>query len=240
MIQKGMALRFNENYINEIEFAKKLNFEFFQIWFFNGTLSVNSIQEPKQNKIKEYGFPIIIHAVFDINDFEKNGHKLLELVDYFDHKEVIIHPVCISEEITNKTIFKLLEQITLIHQKLKKRHIKLYVENNSIIDGFFNSVDELKIIFDSNPEIGLLLDLAHINDYNHLRNIIKMRKPECIHIADKRFGVPHEHLALGDGDLNFDMIFKEIIPGFNGRIILEAVDDSIEKSKRIIDSLFHI
>ena len=235
-----MALRFNEDYLAEIKFAEKLNFEFFQIWFFNGTLSVNSLQEPKENKIKEYGFPIILHAVFDINDFEKYGKKLLELLDYSGQKEVIIHPVCTSEEITSKTVFKLSEQIARIYQELKKRQIKLYVENNSIIDGFFNSVDELSVIFDNNSEIELLLDLAHINGYSHLRDIIKMRKPKCIHIADKRFGVPHEHIALGDGDLNFAMIFKEMIPDFNGRIILEAVESNndIEKSKQIIDNLF--
>ena len=68
MIQKGMALRFKEDYQSEVEFAKRLGFDFFQVWFFNGELSAKSLPEPRKIKIKECGFPIIIHAAFDIND----------------------------------------------------------------------------------------------------------------------------------------------------------------------------
>ena len=111
----------------------------------------------------------------------------------------------------------------------------------SVIDGFFNSVDELHIVFDANPDIGLLLDLAHINDYDHLRDIVKMRRPECIHIADKRFGIPHEHLPIGDGELDFKMIFQEIIPAYSGRLILEAVESEgdIIKSAKSLDELLN-
>lgn len=240
MVHNGMALRYKENYQSEIEFAKTLGFDFFQIWFFNGVLSVDSLQEPKENEIKDCGFPIIIHAVFDINDFEKHGQRLLELVDFFNHSEVIIHPVCTSEEISDETVYVLSGKLKSINNEFRKRKVKLYVENNSIIDRFFNTVEDLRVVFDHNADIGLLLDLAHINDNEHLRDIIKMRKPECIHIADKRFGVPHEHLTLGEGDLDFDMIFTQLIPKYEGRIILEAVDskEDIEKSKRKIDSLF--
>jgi len=240
MLQKGMALRFNEEYYAEAEYAKKLNFSFFQIWFFNGCLSINKLDEPKEKKVKENGFPIILHALFDINDFEKYDDKLLELLSFFNHKEVIIHPVCTSEKVSSRTVFVLAEKINHIHKRLQERQIKLFVENNSVMDGFFNTVDELRVVFDNNPNIGLLLDLAHINDYDHLNEIVKMRYPECIHIADKRFGIPHEHIALGEGDLDFTMIFEKIIPQYSGKIILEAVDtkEDVEKSKIIIDSLF--
>jgi len=240
MVTKGIALRFKEDYADEIKFAKSHNFDFFQVWFYNGELCANSLSEPREIKIKEHGFPIIIHAAFDINDFEKHGQRLLELVEFFGHSEVIIHPVCTSETITEKTVFTLAKKLDLIYEKLEKRDVKLYVENNSTIDGFFNSVEDLRVVFDNNTNFGLLIDLAHINDYDHLINIVKMRRPECIHIADKRFGVPHEHLTLGKGDLDFHMIFRDIIPDFDGRIILEAVKtkNGVAKSKGIIDRLF--
>jgi sugar phosphate isomerase/epimerase len=240
MIYKGMALRFRENYTEEIDYARSLGFDYFQIWFYNGVLSVETLPEPKEQAIKKALFPVILHAVFDMPDYEQYGQKLLELIEFFGHKEVIIHPICKSEQITTDTIYSLKTKINLIHQKLSKRNVKLYVENNSVIDGFFNTIDDLRIIFESCPDIGLLLDLAHINNYDHLKEIVEMRFPECIHIADKHFGIAHEHITLGDGDLDFEMIFNQIIPRYSGRIILEAVDSkgSIQKSKKILDTLF--
>ena len=240
MIQIGRALRFNENYVEEVEFAQKLGFEFFQIWFYNGFLSAKTFCEEKQQEIKDVSFPIILHALFDIADYDKYGQRVIEQVDFFDHKEVIIHSVCTSEKITEKTVYKLKEKIGIIHQELYKRNIKLFIENSSVIDGFMNTVEDLRIIFDSYPNIGLLLDIAHINNYEHLKEIVKMRFPECLHIADKHFGIAHEHLPLGDGDLDFKMIFNDFIPNYNGKVILEATDSikGIEQSKRIMDSIF--
>ena len=242
MIHKGLALRFNENYYGEINIARALGFAYFQIWFYNGILSASTLPEPREEKIKQAAFPIILHAVFDMPDYDTYGQKLLGLVDFFGHMEVIIHPVCKTEKITEKTVYSLERKISAIHNELKKRRVKLYVENNSVIDGFFNTVEELRVVFDEHPDIGLLLDLAHVNDYDHLRNIVKMRFPECIHIADKRFGVAHEHLELGKGDLNFDMVFSDILTGYSGRVILEAADDaySVERSKKVIDRLFPV
>ena len=239
-ILKGMALRFKEDYYNEIILAKEMNFDFFQIWFFNGKLSMSTQNISNENAIKYLDFPVILHAVFDIDDFEKYGQELIRLVKLFNHKEVIIHPVCTSKPITNMTVHTLNIKLIEINKKLKEQKVKLYVENNSIIDGFFNSVEDLYFVFKNSPDIGLLLDLAHINNYEHLKEIVSMRFPECIHIADKHFGIPHEHITLGTGDLDFKMIFSEIIRGYKGRVILEAVDtlENIKKSKYMIDGIF--
>ena len=239
MIQSGLALRFKENYATEVAFAQSLGFEFFQIWFYNGELSVNILNAPKEQYIKDAGFPIILHAVFDIPDYDKYGLELFRLLDFFEHKELIIHPICKAEPITGNTVFSHKSKLNRLWEELNQRGIKLYVENNSVIDGFFNTVEELRVVFDANPDIGLLLDLAHINDYGHLREIVNMRFPECIHIADKRFGIPHEHLPLGRGEMDFELVFREILPGYRGRLILEAVDslEDIETSKKVMDSL---
>ena len=170
------------------------------------------------------------------------GNKFIEMVKYFGHNEVIIHPICKSEKISKNTVFILEKNIRKIHKKLLEHEVKLFLENNSIIDGFFNTVEDLSIVFNSNPDIGLLLDIAHINNYEHLNEIIKMRFPECIHIADKHFNIAHEHITLGEGDIDFENIFKNIIPHYNGRIILEATEtiDGIKKSKHVLDNIFNI
>jgi len=75
-ILKGMALRFKEDYYNEIILAKEMNFDFFQIWFFNGKLSMSTQNISNENAIKYLDFPVILHAVFDIDDFENMGKSL--------------------------------------------------------------------------------------------------------------------------------------------------------------------
>jgi sugar phosphate isomerase/epimerase len=241
MIQFGLATH-KRNYFDEIDLAKSLGFDFFQIWLYNGSLSVDTLPEPKGKSILDASFPIIIHAVFDIPDFKIYDKIFFNTIEYFGHKEVIIHPICKKEQITNNTVYLLKENIEKISKKLSERGVKLFLENNSVIDGFFNTVDDLRIIFEPNPDIGLLLDLAHINNYDHLEEIVKMRYPECIHIADKHFSTAHEHITLGEGDLDFKMIFSKIIPGYNGKIILEAADsiDGIKKSKEIMNKIFGI
>ena len=241
MVQFGLVT-YKRDYYEEIRLAKSLGFDFFQLWFFNGILCADTLPEPREKAIKEAGFPIIIHAVLDLPDFETYQEKFLYLLGYFGHKETIIHPICNKEPVTKQTVFTLKEKIEKIANEFSRRGIKLYVENNHLIGGFFNTVDDLKIIFEPNPEIGLLLDLAHINDYDHLREIVQMRYPECIHIADKHFGPGHEHITLGEGELDFDMIFSKVIPDYNGRIILEAADstDGIKKSKETMNRIFGI
>ena len=240
MVKKGISLSFKENYLDEIDYVRSLGFEFFQIWFINGTINVETLQEPKEEAIKDAKFPIILHVLFDLPDFEKYSKKLLYLIDYFEHKEVIIHPVCKTEQITKNTIFQLERKIGIIYKELKIRNVKLYVENNSVIDGFFNTVSDLRIIFDKYQDIGLLLDIAHINNYDHLKEIVQMRFPECIHITDKHFGISHEHLPLGEGELDFNMIFGNILKGYDGRIILEIIHskNAIEKSNKILEKIF--
>jgi len=186
--------------MEEIEFVKHLGFWFFQIWFYNGVLGIETLQEPKGNGIKKVSFPVILHVVLDMPEYEKYSKKLINLLNHFGRNEVIVHPVCKAEQITNKTMHLLKEKIESLHQELAVRNIKLYVENNSLIDGFFNTVEDLGMVFDVNPEIGLLLDLAHINNYDHLSKIVEMRFSECIHIADKHFNIIHEHPTLWMGN----------------------------------------
>ena len=244
MIQCGIQLlfgdRFNKNYFEEINYVKALGFDFFQVTFLNGSLRADALLEPREKAIKNALFPIILHVVFDMPDYEKYDEKLLYLLNFLEHKEVILHPIFELEPITNTTPYFFEKKIDKLHTKLSKYGIKLLVENNGIKEYFFNSSSDLKIIFEKYPEIGLILDIAHVNDYEHLKEIVNMRYPECIHIADRHFNVDHEHIPLGEGNLDFDKIFKEIIPNYNNKIILEAINsrNGIEQSKRIMDKLF--
>lgn len=240
MVQLGRALRYTAPYEDEVTLAREEGFSFFQLWYYQGALSIATMEEPRAEKVREAGFPVILHAVFDMHEYRLRGEALMELVDFFGHREVIVHPVCKRQPITPETVHQLAEELQPLRRMCQRRGVRLHLENNSVIDGFFNTVEELRVVFDTNPDIGLLLDLAHVNDMRHLREILSMRPPSCIHIADQHFSVPHEHLTLGEGELDFELIFSELIPGYVGRVIMEAVDNpaAIRRSKRVLDRLF--
>jgi sugar phosphate isomerase/epimerase len=75
--------------------------------------------------------------------------------------------------------------------------------------------------------VELVLELAHIDNYDHLQQIINIKYPKCLHIADKHFSVKYEHLPIGKGDLDFQRIFSKYLTHFEGRIILEITEDDV-------------
>lgn len=241
MIQYGRSIRWYNNYAKEVNLSKENSFDFMQIWFKQGEILLDKIENPKEKTIKELGFPIIFHALLDINEFEENTPKLVELLNYLSYKELIVHPICISEEINKDTIYRLSERVSILSKQLGP-DIKLFIENNSKIDPINYTIEDIKLLYTENPNVELLLDLAHIDDYEHLEKIVNLKKPKMLHIADKRFGVEHEHLPIGNGNIDFEYIFNEVLYDFDGKIIFEVVEDDDNKiieSKNIIENILH-
>lgn len=234
----GRSLRWYNDYETEIEFSRSNKFDFMQIWFRKGKLLIDNVDEPVEAYLKNYSYPLIIHAVFEIDEYIVHGKKLIELLQYFGHNEVIIHPIfpTSGKTINNRTIYELAENIKQINIELKSNNITLFVENNSRLDAVNYTTEDLKIFFDKNPDAELLLDIAHIDSYEHLQDIIDVKYPKMLHISDKHFSVEHEHLSVGMGELNFELIFSKYLCDFNGKIILEIP----EEDAVIIDSLAKI
>jgi len=237
MILIGRGIRWYNNFYDEVMYSKMNGFDFLQIWFRGGDILVNGLSEPKAKLIKECGFPVIIHAVFDMVDFDLYGDTLIQLLQYLNHKEVIIHPVCKNEIISEKTENMLAEKVKAFSSKAKSEGIVYYLENNSIIDGFHCKKKDLQIVYENDDYVEQLLDVAHINGYEHLEQIIAVKFPKCLHVAGKHFGIPHEHLSIMQGDIDYNLVFQQYLYGFDGRIILEVdgSDDEILASKQIID-----
>lgn len=235
MIKIGCLANFNFPYKSEIDFAKENNFDLVQIWYDKNGISLGKDENPMES-IKSNNCPAIIHAVLDINEFDEHVPKLIKLLKYFKHKELIIHPVNKSEKLTSETIKKLSNKISFAYELLSKLNIDLYIENNSKLDPIFNTVDEITYIFEQNPDVKFILDIAHIESYKQLKDIVDVKLPEMLHIADKHFDIIHEHLPLGDGELDFRMIFSEILNKFDGKIILEIVQskEAILSSRDIL------
>ena len=92
-------------------------------------------------------------------------------------------------------------------------------------------------MFGRDSYVEQLLDVAHIDNYLHLEEAISVKFPKCLHVAGKHFNVPHEHLSLTQGDIDYDLVFQKYLAGYDGRIILEVngTDEEIIQSKQIIE-----
>ncbi len=237
MITIGRTIRWYNNYIDEVNFCKENGFDFMQIWFKNGQIVLDNIPELRIEYIKKIGFPVIFHAVFTPADFDLYGDTLLDMVQYLGDTEVIIHPVYNKEAVTENTELELIEESVVFSQKAKGKGIAWYLENNSIIDKFHYKKEELQMLYDANNYVEQLLDVAHIDNYDHLKEIIDVKFPKCLHVAGKHFSKEHEHLSLTQGDIDYNLVFKQYLQDFDGRIILEVVDsdEEIIKSREIIE-----
>jgi len=233
----GCPARYFNYYKDEVAFAKTNGFSLLQIWYDNKGLSADITRDPQE--VINNPYPAIIHAVLDINDFEEHIPILKGLLNKFHHRELIIHPVCKSEVISDKTIQKLSDKIGWTLDCLGS-DITVYLENNSKLDPLFSTVEELELIFEQNPRLEFLLDIAHIDSYEHLAGLIKIRYPKILHLADKHFNVIHEHLPVGEGELDFGLIFSNWLKDFDGRIILEITqsDQALINSRLKISGFF--
>lgn len=225
MIEIGCLARFNNPYDNEVRFAIENGFKIMQVWYDRNGIRKHETEESRLDKIINHNFPTIIHAVLDINEIEEHIPRLINILNILKQKELIVHPVCHSEVIDKNTIYKLAEKVGKAIQLLNSEQITLYLENNSKLDPIFSTTKEIEIMFSKNPKLEFLIDIAHIYSYEHLKEIIGIKYPKILHITDKHFNVIHEHLPIGQGELDFRYIFNEILYNFQGKIIFEITDD---------------
>jgi len=239
VVRIGRSVRWLNDYRMEVEFSKNAGFEFHQVWYDCNGISIKTLSEPVAEKLIDFGFPCIIHALLDISEFEQHIYSVRDISKIIGAKDVIIHPVCKKEKIDDSAIVKLSGKVKQANIILKLAGLNLYIENNSKIDPINYKADEIKFLFDENPDVEFLLDIAHIDDYKHLEDMVSIRMPKKLHLSDKRQNVPHEHLPLGKGNIDFKYVFSNVLKDFDGDIVFEIVEDDalIIESKRIMDEL---
>lgn len=239
MLSFGRAVRWKNDFKMEVDFSRANGFDFLQVWYYKGNIVLDTVNDPKELALKECGFPVIIHALLDINEFDEHVSKIIKILKLLEHKEVIIHPVCTSEEITEKSVVKLAEKVSFANRMFLDEGIVLMLENNSKLDPIHYKTEEIRYMFTKNLDLEFLLDIAHIDNYEHLKEMVDIKRPRMLHIADKRFSSIHEHLSLGKGEIDFEYIFREVLNDFDGKIVFEVTEDdeNIVCSKNIILSL---
>lgn len=241
MVEIGCLARFFNRYESEVNFAKDNGFKLMQLWYDNRGLCLHEDDSDFIETINRYKFPTIIHAVLNINEFYKHIPELINIMKALKHKELIIHPICQNEKIDENTLYKLDKSIKFALNLLDQEGFVLYLENNSKIDPIFTDPHEIEFIFKSNKNLEFILDLAHIDNYDHLKSMVDIKFPKFLHLTDSRFSVVHEHLPVGDGDIDFEYIFKNILTNYEGKIILEIVNTDLDivNSKDIIERILN-
>lgn len=240
MISYGRSIRWYRDYREEAAYTLASDYDFMQIWFQQGKLLLDKIEGEPVAEIIKAGCPVIIHALMDFDDYEVYMEDLMRYLIRLNHNELIIHPICTTEPINQQTMDKLCEKLNGVAKQLKRIDVKLYVENNSVIDPINYKCEDLQKLY-KNKDVHFLLDVAHIDSYEHLEQILNIRMPEMLHLSDKHMVEEHEHLPIGEGDLDFNLIFNSYLKDFNGKIIFEVIhndnqvlDDSLNIVREIV------
>jgi sugar phosphate isomerase/epimerase len=234
----GRNVRWYNYYLDEVKFCIDNGFELLQVWYDSNGIGLQKDAGPLKS-IKEADFPSIIHAVIDLTELDEHIPKILEILRYLGHKEVIIHPVCKKEEMGTHSINKLSQKVGYALEVFGNDGITVYLENNSKLDPIFQTIEEIRFVFSENPQLEFLIDLAHIDNYKHLQQMVEIKMPKILHVSDRHLEEIHEHLPLGKGNIDFKIIFKDILADFNGKIIFELAesDENIKESKAILDNI---
>lgn len=243
MIDIGRGIRIKRDFLQEVEVSKKYGFKFMQIWYINGELKMPNINSNRIEFLNNLDLPVIVHALFEISDFEEYGVDLLETIEALNLNEVIVHPVFskdkelrFSPDIT--ATYRLLEAVHRFGRKAKKLGIKVYIENNSLRENFNHSTEQIKQLFERDDYVDFVLDIAHVDSMEHIRELVAIKKPTCLQISDKKFDDNSEHLQIGKGDIDFDELFNDILKGYEGKVILEVegTDEEIYEAKQRLEA----
>jgi sugar phosphate isomerase/epimerase len=78
--------------------------------------------------------------------------------------------------------------------------------------------------------IGMTFDFGHANTVGKVHDFLPfVNKANHVHIHDNH-GTFDEHLALGDGTINWDVVGKTVAGNYSGVTVIEG--RSIEEAKR--------
>jgi sugar phosphate isomerase/epimerase len=231
-MQYGCLARYFNVYSNEVDFARRNGFDFVQLWYDNKGLMLKPVAEILP-EIKRANFPAIVHAVLAVDEIVDHLPCLVGILRELGHKQIIIHPVCAKSLLVINPLEQLTDAIAVAVQTFAALDVTLFVENNSRLDPIFHDSEELEYLFAKNPAAKFLLDIAHIDDYEHLGKLVTVRKPEMLHIADRNLANIHEHLPLGQGNIDFERIFRTELADFDGKVVFEVIasDEAIIAAK---------
>ncbi len=230
---------------DEIDFSIESKFDIIQVWYKCGKIDA-LYEKDAINCLKTSSINSIIHAAFDISDFDDYEDDLINKLIELNHKELILHPMIKSKEVNKETTKELEDKVLNLLNRLDKLGIVVYVENNHKHMKSFYTLTQWKNFFKKAPKnTEFLLDIVHVlyaDDYEFLKKLVDIKRPKALHVADTikgKVGKKHLHLPIGKGIIDFNKIFTEIIPNYSDLIILEIknTDKNILESREALKKI---
>ncbi len=186
--------------------------------------------------LKDHGLGVVGHTAFYLpiaSSFQSVRDaalgELKRAAEFFARlgaRWMNVHPDGHAPFIDDPTIYQRnIESLQELVAFGKDAGVGIMLEN---VPGRFNSLAQLRPIFDAVPELGLHLDVGHSN-----LAVASNTAPELIsffagrlahvHLHDNRGGHADLHLALGMGELDVDRYVGELRrAGYDGTITLEV------------------
>ena len=230
-----LALFMNSN-DEIINLAKKHGFEIVEI------LGEDPFYKKDKMEFKDCGLDIRIHAAtVDINIASLNEGIRAESVrqmincgiyaEKINANTITVHPGIIGRNEPHLRKWALENTIESVGEIIDNTNVEVSVENMPVREKFLaNSVEELEMIHDETG-CSLTIDTGHGNTCNNLEEMLELKDISYCHLNDNN-GVRDEHIPLGDGTLDLNLLKK-----IDTAIIELNKFENILKSKKVIESL---
>ena len=168
---------------------------------------------------ESYNIGIFLHApTIDMNPASLNprmrGETLIQLKETVDMavkigaKAVTAHPGLIhrlEDRIRDMGMYYSIETLREATEYAKERGIIFSVENMPNRYAYFCNTAQEHVAFVQKCGCQATVDLGHANTTGDLKPFLKMKKIHYYHLSDNN-GEKDQHLAFGDGNLDFSLI----------------------------------
>lgn len=229
----ALFMKSNQEIINT---AKKHGFEMIEI------LAEDLFYEKNNCEFRDCGLDVRIHAAtVDINIASLNKGIRSESIKQMIHcanfaeeigaKTITVHPGKVGRNDPRLRKYALNIAIESICEIIDNSNVDVSIENMPVRKSFLgNTVEEMEMIQNS-TDCYLTIDTGHANTCDNLVEMLNLKNISYCHLNDND-GLHDQHITLGDGTLNLDLL-KKIDCG-----IIELNNfDNVLKSQQIIKRL---
>lgn len=227
---------FMKSNVEIIRTAKKYEFEMIEL------LAEDIFFEKENFEYINCGLDVRIHAAtVDINIASINKGIRYESVKQMIHcanfaeeigaKTITVHPGKVGRNDPRLRRYALNLAIESIGEIIDNSNVDVSIENMPVRKSFLaNTVEEMEMIQNA-TDCYLTIDTGHANTCGNLEELLNLKNISYCHLNDND-GVHDQHITLGDGTLNLDLL-KKIDCG-----IIELNNfDNVLKSQQIIKRL---
>jgi len=233
--------------VRAISTAAQIGYSAFELWaepMILDPLKVNlNLVENLRLKLIELNLRPSIHAAqWDLNLASINPHVQRLSIQYakaavilaslLNAEVVVVHPgKASSSTMSDRDVERLaIRGLVEVVRYAADKGMKIAIENIESTSRYFtfsgpNEINELieQVEDLSGAEVGLALDVAHASTVMSPEDYIKQLDVEITHLHVSDTTSTEVHLPLGEGNLNFNLIFSELrARNFKGFIIVEG------------------